>query len=146
MTAESGYVVQPLRAWLRLEGLLVLVVAVLLYRHAGHSWTLFAVLFLAPDIGFLGYAAGPRVGAAVYNALHSLVGPLALAAGSVMVTGPAAASTAIALVWAAHIGFDRLLGYGLKYPSAFGDTHLGRIGRRPQLTGREVTTSPETNV
>ena len=35
----------------------------------------------------------------------------------------------LALVWIAHIGFDRALGYGLKYPSAFADTHLGRIER-----------------
>lgn len=146
MTTASGYVVQPVRTWLRLEGLLVLVVAVLLFRRAEYSWTLFAVLFLVPDAGFLGYIAGPRVGAAVYNALHSLVGPLLLAAGSMLAAGPAAAPTAVALIWSAHIGFDRLVGYGLKYPSGFGDTHLGRIGRRPTADEREVATSHETYV
>ena len=35
----------------------------------------------------------------------------------------------IACIWAAHVGFDRLLGYGLKYGTSFGDTHLGRRGR-----------------
>ena len=33
----------------------------------------------------------------------------------------------VALIWLAHIGMDRLLGYGLKYPSAFKDTHLQRV-------------------
>jgi hypothetical protein len=34
----------------------------------------------------------------------------------------------LALIWLAHIGIDRALGYGLKYASGFGFTHLGRIG------------------
>jgi hypothetical protein len=37
----------------------------------------------------------------------------------------------IAMIWLAHIGFDRALGYGLKYASGFGFTHLGRIGKLP---------------
>lgn len=35
-----------------------------------------------------------------------------------------------ATIWCAHIGFDRALGYGLKYAEGFGFTHLGRIGRK----------------
>jgi hypothetical protein len=35
----------------------------------------------------------------------------------------------LATIWIAHIGFDRALGYGLKYGSGFTHTHLGRIGR-----------------
>ncbi len=113
------------RAWLRLEGLAMLGLALVLYARGGHSWLLFAGLFLAPDLSFLGYLAGPRTGAWAYNLAHSYVGP-ALAAAAALLTGrpPVAA-----LIWAAHIGFDRALGYGLKYPTAFGDTHLGRIGR-----------------
>ena len=94
-------------------------------RTKGGSWLAFAVLFFAPDLSFAGYVAGPRVGAALYNVAHSYVGPLILAA-----TLPSVgAGLPLALVWGAHIGFDRALGYGLKYPSAFGDTHLGRIGK-----------------
>lgn len=116
------------RTWLRLEGLAVVAVAVVLFARGDHSWILFAVLFLAPDLSFAGYLAGPGTGARAYNALHSYVGPLALGVG-LLLTGE---SLAVPLVWAAHVGFDRALGYGLKYPTAFSDTHLGRIGSRSQ--------------
>lgn len=88
---------------------------------------MFALFFLAPDLSFLGYLGGARIGAIVYNAAHTLIGPLALALLGLLlsVTGLVAA----ALIWIAHIGFDRLLGYGLKYGAGFGYTHLGRIGR-----------------
>jgi hypothetical protein len=33
----------------------------------------------------------------------------------------------MALIWLAHIGMDRMLGYGLKYSGGFKDTHLGRL-------------------
>lgn len=121
----SGAVIGSVRTWLRAEGLAALAVALLLYMRGDYSWRLFALLFLAPDLSFAGYLAGPRVGAAIYNALHSYVGPLVLAVVLLATGRPAA----VPLIWAAHIGFDRLLGYGLKYPSRFGDTHLGAIGR-----------------
>jgi hypothetical protein len=123
----SGAVIGSVRTWLRAEGLAALAVALLLYMRGDYSWRLFALLFLAPDLGLAGYLAGPRVGAAIYNALHSHVGPLVLAVVLLATGRPAG----VPLIWAAHIGFDRLLGYGLKYPSRFGDTHLGAIGRPP---------------
>ncbi|HEU4697905.1 MAG TPA: DUF4260 domain-containing protein [Gemmatimonadales bacterium] len=123
-----GGVTGPVRAWLRLEGLAVLVASVALYAQLDGGWGRFALLFLAPDLSFLGYAAGPRRGAAVYNAAHSYLGPLLLALAGV--TGDPGALLPYALIWTAHIGFDRLLGYGLKYPTSFHDTHLGRIGPR----------------
>ncbi len=112
---------------LRLEGLAVLSLATAAYAQFGAGWGWFALLFLLPDLSFLGYLAGPRVGALAYNAAHSYVGPLALLAAGIL--GAMPALLAIALVWCAHIGFDRALGYGLKYASGFGDTHLGPIGR-----------------
>lgn len=113
------------RLLLRLEGLAIAAGAVVLYVDADHSWWLFVALILAPDVSFLGYAAGPRAGAAAYNLLHNLVLPVALGAAGVLAdSGPA---VAIALIWLAHIGADRLLGYGLKYPTAFKDTHLQRV-------------------
>jgi hypothetical protein len=124
---SPGSVTGAVRVWLRLEGLAALALAVALYARGEHSWGLFAALFLAPDLTFLAYLAGPRVGAAAYNALHSYVGPLALA-GALLAAGR---PLAVALIWAAHVGVDRELGYGLKYPTGFGDTHLGRIGRAP---------------
>lgn len=124
MDSTSGAVTGTPRLLLRLEGIAALLVSVVLFAQGGQSWWLFAVLFLAPDLSFLGFLAGPRAGAASYNALHTYVGPLSMAAVLLLVGLP----VAIPLIWAAHLGFDRLLGYGLKYPSAFSDTHLGRIG------------------
>ena len=121
----SGAVEGSVRLWLRLEGLLALLVAMYLFGQSGHPWTMFAALFFVPDVSFAGYLAGPRVGAVVYNLAHSYFGPLLLAVAA-LATG---AAPMWALIWAAHVGFDRALGYGLKYPTAFGDTHLGRIGR-----------------
>jgi hypothetical protein len=131
MEAAPGVVTGAVRRWLRAEGLAVLALALWLYARGGHSWWLLLVLFFVPDVAFIGYAVGPRVGGVVYNALHSYVGAV-LAAVAAVSTGR---SPVVALIWAAHIGFDRFLGYGLKYPSAFGDTHLGRIGRAARPGG-----------
>ena len=115
------------RILLRLEGLAVLAAATVAYAASGQPWWLFAVLFFVPDVAMAAYLAGPRIGAVAYNAAHSYIGPVALGlAGYLSGRTPIAA---LALIWVAHIGFDRALGYGLKYASAFGDTHLGRIGR-----------------
>jgi hypothetical protein len=124
----SGAVSRAPAVILRLEGLGVLAAAVWAYAELVGDWRLFAVLFLVPDLSMLGYLAGRKVGAAAYNAGHSYLGPLALAAAGWTSGKPLLWS--IALIWAAHIGFDRLLGYGLKYSTGFGDTHLGRKGRR----------------
>ena len=113
---------------LRLEAAAALAGASLAYSSRGGRWGLFAALFLVPDLSMLGYLAGRRVGAACYNAAHSYLGPAVLAAmGTAMSLHPA---QLFACIWAAHVGFDRLLGYGLKYGSSFGDTHLGRRGWR----------------
>lgn len=118
-------VVAPL--WQRLEGLALLAVSVLAYARFGEGWLLFAVLFLTPDLSFVGYLAGPRVGAWAYNLAHSLIGPLLLAATGGLTGG--VLPVALALIWLAHVGFDRALGYGLKSPDSFGITHLGLIGK-----------------
>jgi hypothetical protein len=130
--ADTGHVSGGARALLRLEGLALLVGAAALYWRTGGDWKLFAILFLAPDMSFLGYLAGPRAGAAAYNAAHSTLGPLLLAAASIAFGQPLVLG--IALIWLAHVGFDRALGYGLKYGAGFTFTHLGRIGRKPKET------------
>lgn len=121
----EGFVGGQPRAWLRAEGLFTLGAAATLYAMSGGAWLWFAILFFAPDLSFLGYLAGSKVGAAVYNAVHSYVLPLALSV-ALLVSGEA---VGLSLIWLAHIGFDRALGYGLKYPSAFHETHLGEIGK-----------------
>lgn len=110
---------------LRLEGVALCGIAVLLYGWLGGGWWWFAVLLLVPDVGLLGYLLGPRHGARLYNLTHTLVVPAVLGAVGLGLGAPTA--VLLALVWAAHIGMDRALGYGLKYPGAFADTHLQRV-------------------
>ena len=112
---------------LRLEGLALGAAAVWAFALSGASGWLFAALVLAPDLAMLGYLAGPRAGAACYNAVHTYAAPVALAA----VASAAGWSWGlpVAFVWGAHVGLDRALGYGLKLPDGFHSTHLGRIGR-----------------
>jgi hypothetical protein len=124
---QSGFVHGGVRTTLRLEGLAILVVSVTAFANFHASWWLFAALFLVPDVSFLAYLVNPRVGAITYNALHSYIAPLFL--GLTAYFAQASFLTSIALIWIAHIGFDRAVGYGLKYGSAFGDTHLGYNGR-----------------
>lgn len=121
--ANSGSVGGAPRTLLRLEGAGVLLVSSALFAHFGASWLLFGVLFLLPDLAIVGYAGGPRVGAASYNAAHTLFVPLVLGAVAMMTTNDLLLH--VALIWSAHIGFDRCLGYGLKYPTHFRHTHLG---------------------
>ena len=110
---------------LRLEGLAVLVGALALYFYADFGWLLLVLLILAPDLSMLGYLGGPAFGAACYDAAHTTVLPIALAVVGVLADADAA--TQIALIWLAHIGADRFLGYGLKYPTGFKDSHLQRV-------------------
>jgi len=99
----------------------------MIYARMGVSWWLFAALWLAPDLSMLGYLAGPCRGARIYNAFHTYVAPGVLALCSLL---PGAhGALPLALIWANHIGVDRLLGFGLKYADGFGFTHLGRVGK-----------------
>lgn len=123
-----GMATGGVRWTLRAEGLAAFVAATALYAQTGRGWGLYALLFLAPDLTFIAFAAGPRAGAIAYDALHTTIAPLALALWAHL-TGHAAVLP-YALVWLAHCGFDRAAGYGLKYPTAFGDTHLGHKGPR----------------
>jgi hypothetical protein len=123
-----GAVVPAAVPILRVEGLAMLGAAVVGYEALGAGWVLFAVLFLVPDLSMLGYLGGPEVGSITYNLGHNVVlpvvlGGLGLVAGSVVIQ-------AVALIWVAHVGFDRMLGYGLKAPSAFGHTHLKTLRPR----------------
>jgi hypothetical protein len=123
----AGAVTGGLRTLLRLEGLTLFAGMTVLYAVWGGSWWIYAILFLVPDVSFAAYLGGPQPGAIGYNAAHSYLAPVTL-----MVIGFGFASPltlSIAMIWLAHIGFDRALGYGLKYSTGFGFTHLGRIGR-----------------
>jgi len=110
---------------LHAEGLAVLIGATLAYRHLHASWLLFALLFFAPDLFMLGYVVGAKPGAWLYNLGHTYLAPallLVLALGCRLPW-----LLAWGIIWIAHIGFDRMLGYGLKYEAGFKSTHLGKV-------------------
>jgi len=107
---------------LRFEGLAVAAGSAFFFYRSGASWWLFALLWLTPDLGMLGYLAGPRWGARCYNSVHTYLGPAALAAFALALPFPNVLPWA--LIWFNHIGVDRLLGYGFKSPEAFKITHL----------------------
>ena len=112
-------------ALLRVEEAVLLALTIFAYQHLHYSWLLFAILFLAPDLFMVGYLLNARLGATLYNLVHTLSLPLALLLAAYLLHWRLA--PAIALIWIAHIAADRLLGYGLKSPAAFKDTHLQHI-------------------
>jgi hypothetical protein len=112
---------------LRSEGLVLLAAALAAFFSAlDQPWWLVPVLLLVPDLLMVGYAKSHVAGAALYNLAHSYPAPAALGLVASLAEQPL--WQAVALIWFAHIGMDRALGYGLKYPTDFKDTHLGRIG------------------
>jgi hypothetical protein len=119
ISAVSGMV----RGVLRMEGLAVLAVATVLYFLSGGVWWLFALLLFAPDLSFFGYLGGNKIGAVIYNIAHSYILPLLF--GLVGIIMKVDLIQHIALIYFAHIGLDRSLGYGLKYAKGFKHTHLG---------------------
>jgi hypothetical protein len=125
MMEEGSMRMSMPRVLLRAEGIVILASATVFFAREDASWWLFALLFFAPDLSMVGYAAGTRIGAFVYNAFHSTAVALPLSVAGVMADWPVV--VAIGLIWLAHIGFDRVLGYGLKYPEGFKETHLQRV-------------------
>jgi uncharacterized protein DUF4260 len=121
--AEQAWI----RPWLRAEGLAVFAAGFAGFLYLGFPWWAFFLLLIVPDASMLGYLRGPRVGAIVYNVAHDLASGVAVVGlGLVIGSVPVTAAGAILV---AHGGMDRMAGYGLKFPSSFQDTHLGRIGR-----------------
>jgi hypothetical protein len=116
---------------LRTEEALLLLATLFAYQHLHYRWLLFALLFPTPDLFMLGYLLNVRVGAATYNLAHTLTLPLTLLLASYIQHWHLALE--LALIWTAHIAFDRLLGYGLKYPTYFKDTHLQHIPARSDV-------------
>ncbi|HEX7004321.1 MAG TPA: DUF4260 domain-containing protein [Trueperaceae bacterium] len=113
------------RLLLHLEGAVLFAGATAAYFSTGGSWPLFLILLLAADLSMLGYLAGPRIGALVYDLFHAYPLPALLLALSYLLQAPVLAH--VGLIWLAHIGMDRTVGYGLKYPTGFKDTHLQRL-------------------
>lgn len=120
-------------ALLKLEGLAIFLLALAIYWQQSFSWTLFWSTVLLPDVALLGYLVNAKVGARMYNITHAKLLPSALAIFAIAMSNPLLA--ALALIWFVHIGVDRMLGYGLKYPDGFKVTHLGAIGQVGEQRG-----------
>jgi hypothetical protein len=117
----------------RLEGLALLAASVTIFAITAPNWILFVTLLLAPDLAMIGYLHGPRIGAIGYNLAHLKIMPLALGVIGLLTNNTL--EMQLALIWFAHIGMDRALGYGLKLETGFSDTTLGKIGAtRENLT------------
>src|SRR5215469_2339761 len=110
---------------LRIEGVLLFAVSIVCYHETRAGWILFAVLLLAPDLSMAGYVANAKIGATIYNAAHTLTSPLLLVAYALLTAH--SALLPYGLIWTTHIGMDRMLGFGLKYPTQFKDTHLQHV-------------------
>ena len=110
---------------LRIEGLTVLITAVFLYAQFDFSWWLFALLLLVPDVAMAGYAINKRIGSIIYNAAHVYLVPAGLILLSYWLHTPFLLQ--LGLIWLAHIGMDRIFGYGLKYTDGFKSTHMNRV-------------------
>ena len=110
---------------LRVEDACLLAGAVWLYVHLAYGWWMFGLLFLVPDLFMLGFLVNKGVGAAIYNLAHWLVWPLTLIA--VGYGEGRMKLVAVGLIWVSHITLDRMLGYGMKYPTGFKETHVQRV-------------------
>ena len=134
MDNASGIPPKPVTALLRLDGLAVGVAATVAFAMTGGNWWLFALLILTPDLSFLAMALGTRRAAMVYNFAHSYTWPLILIGAGLLAM--AGWLLPVGLIWAAHIGIDRAVGYGLKYPDSIETTHLGLIGKARKAAQR----------
>jgi hypothetical protein len=110
---------------LRLEGIALAGGALAVYFHLDYSALALVGLLIAVDLSLVGFLVSPRVGTLAYDLAHTTALPLALGAIGVLIDGSTLVQ--VALAWLAHIGVDRTLGFGLKYPSSFKDTHLQRV-------------------
>ena len=112
---------------IRLEELGFFLFSVFLFSTLGYPWWYFPVLLFVPDISMLGYLAGPRVGAVIYNLVHHRALALLYYVAGVSLSAPVLSLAGVIIF--AHSSLDRVFGYGLKFADGFGHTHLGRIGR-----------------
>jgi hypothetical protein len=127
-TDQVALPVTTVRGWLRIEGAAAFAAGLALYGWLGGPWLLVLPLLLLPDLSAIGYLRGPRLGAFTYNIVHNWA--FGLGVLGVGLTSGAMPISVLGAVSIAHVGMDRAVGYGLKLPSSFQDTHLGRMGRQ----------------
>ncbi|MUK88918.1 DUF4260 family protein [Ornithinibacillus sp. L9] len=110
---------------LHAEGFAVLALSVYAYGLNQFSWLLFFILILAPDISMLGYLVNNKIGALLYNLFHTYTVAIIVIFFGLLLSNPS--TIAVGIIWTAHIGMDRMFGFGLKYQSEFKETHLNRV-------------------
>ncbi|MDM5317249.1 DUF4260 domain-containing protein [Fictibacillus sp. b24] len=113
------------KIFLQLEGFAVLILSLYFYQYYQFSWVLFFILIFAPDISMIGYFLNNKSGALLYNIFHTYIISILFIFSGLLLTNDTL--LAIGIIWSAHIGMDRMIGYGLKYSTGFKDTHLNRI-------------------
>jgi hypothetical protein len=113
------------KIWLRLEGLFLFAATIIIFSHLKQHWWLFIALLFVPDIFMIGYIKNTKWGALSYNLGHSYLAPFTLILISWL--NKNYLGIAIGVIWIAHIGMDRAMGYGLKYDENFKSTHLGSL-------------------
>jgi hypothetical protein len=110
---------------LHIEGLVVFITSLYFYDQVGVSWWVFFLFLLVPDLSMLGYIVNNKIGSKIYNIFHTYILPLLFIILSMILEQNL--MLALSITWIAHIGMDRTIGYGLKYPSNFKDTHLQKV-------------------
>lgn len=112
--------------WQKLEGLVIFAISTVAFYLAGGHFLLYIPLLLSFDVSMIGYLLGPRLGSFVYNLVHNYA--VALLALSAFYWIDTSLLLQVGILWVAHVGMDRALGYGLKSAASFKETHLGKIG------------------
>jgi hypothetical protein len=110
----------------RVEAAAVLIASIYFYYHLHFNFLVFILVLFVFDVSMAGYLINKRIGANTYNIFHSLLGP-----AITVILGASLNNRmliCLSLIWLAHIGLDRALGYGLKKITGFNETHLGHIG------------------
>ena len=116
-----------MKTLLKLEEVALFLLCIFFFSHLDFAWWWFPALLLLPDIGMIGYVLNHKVGAFTYNLTHHRL--IATAVAIYAITSGDDYWKLFAIILFAHISFDRILGYGLKYNSHFQNTHLGTIGK-----------------
>lgn len=115
-----------MKTLIRLEELGLFLFSIYLFTTLSFPWWFFPLLLFAPDLSMVGYAAGPRIGAYIYNVVHHRALALLYYMAGMLLHAPVLALVGVMLF--AHSSLDRALSYGLKFTDSFNDTHLGKIG------------------
>ncbi len=112
---------------LKIEELAQFILGIVLFSQLNYTWWWFPALLLTPDIGAIGYLINTKVGAIIYNLFHNKT--IAIAIGLWGFYFDNSVLILIGVILFSYAAFDRILGYGLKYPDSFKNTHLGKIGK-----------------